>query len=99
MKTVKVASRYACGCQVRQVENSESPFLDSYLIEYCPKHEAAPDMYEALKSLAKMREMLKLHKGDYEKLAEVIGVKSVEELIDLTISEAIAKAEGKEVEV
>ena len=37
-------SKEECGCKV------VSLFLTGNTIEYCPKHKAAPDLYEALKS-------------------------------------------------
>jgi len=37
----RIVARYGCGCRV-------SCSYGSYSIAYCPKHKAAPDMYEAL---------------------------------------------------
>ena len=34
---------YECGCEIA-TDN-----MGSYEIEYCPKHDSAPDLYEALK--------------------------------------------------
>ncbi len=49
MPNWKILSQYPCGCQVRQVH---IPQGERYFIEYCPKHKAANDMYEALKTLS-----------------------------------------------
>ena len=35
---------HGCGCTIFRVN-------DKVIIDYCPKHKAAPDMYEALKVL------------------------------------------------
>jgi hypothetical protein len=39
-----------CGCKVIGTGTLQAPFD----IEYCPQHAAAPDMYEALKAVAKL---------------------------------------------
>lgn len=39
---------FLCGCRIKIVGD-----LHTSAIEYCPKHKAAPDMYEALKALMK----------------------------------------------
>ena len=42
-------AQFACGCQVREVPYEVIKGLaNATVIEYCPKHKAAPDMYEAL---------------------------------------------------
>jgi len=47
----KVISQYACGCQIREVNRQfKGSAVVSTIIEYCPKHGAAPKMYEALKA-------------------------------------------------
>ncbi len=38
---------YSCGCSIFKVKHN-------VIIDYCPKHKAAPDMYEALKGLLKL---------------------------------------------
>lgn len=65
----------SCGCKVYRIMRS-NPNL--YRIQYCPNHEAAPDLYEACKSA--------LSKGDND--ARVPGY-----ILD-ELREAIAKAEG-----
>ena len=43
-----IASTAECGCIVK---HQRYPAYNSYRIEYCPKHKAAPDMYEALREI------------------------------------------------
>ena len=57
-----------------------------------PLFKATPLMYEALKELAELREMAKLYEGDYE---AIIGGRSIDEFIALTIEVALAKAESR----
>ena len=69
---------FECGCKV--VVMGE---LTNALINYCPKHKAAPDMYEALK-LTKKTVITKTEDGyliTYDALRAII--------------KALAKAEGK----
>jgi hypothetical protein len=47
----QVAFQYDCGCLVKCIHAHSNYPYDSYRIEYCPKHKAAPEMYEALKIL------------------------------------------------
>ena len=68
-----------CGCQIRisgELHNAE--------ICYCPKHEAAPDMYEALKELVEWLE------DDEKMIGNVVTIQG-------QCHQALAKAEGKEV--
>jgi len=46
VKVYEVLTQYACGCQVRGETRKGHPRY--FAIEYCPKHKAAPAMYEAL---------------------------------------------------
>jgi len=46
MMAERMVYRPSCGCEVYRIMHSK-PNL--YRIQYCPKHEAAPDLYEALK--------------------------------------------------
>ena len=50
----KVISQYACGCQVREVKRTirETEVIGT-VIEYCPKHKAAPGMAEVLNDIVK----------------------------------------------
>jgi len=41
-----IAEKMPCGCGIRKFAPEET-----YDIEYCPKHKAAQEMYEALKSI------------------------------------------------
>lgn len=43
-----LSHRFACGCEAKQVGCNAV-----HIIEYCPKHKAAPDMYEALEAVYK----------------------------------------------
>ena len=38
----KIKQNFPCGCRIDEMANG------SLRITYCPKHKAAPDMYEAL---------------------------------------------------
>ena len=40
-----VLQRFPCGCTIEDLGDG------SHAINYCPKHKAAPDMYEALRAL------------------------------------------------
>lgn len=45
-----ILSQYACGCQIREFKGGVKGYrTKDTVIEYCPKHKAAEDMYEALK--------------------------------------------------
>ena len=65
--------KYDCGCVIIQDFTA-----DAYIV-YCPKHEVAPDMYEALKDLYIYRNVWK----------EVLGIRLTEKLL-----KALSKAEG-----
>jgi hypothetical protein len=70
----KVVSQYACGCQVRQVHNDN--LTDSYVIEYCSKHNSASDMYESLKAIPNTGKIpAKFWKLRHKALAKVKGIK------------------------
>lgn len=73
----RIVSHYDCGCQIRQIQNDN--FTDSYVLEYCPKHKAALEMYEALELVL----------WDLEDEGEVTMP-----TVDI-INKAKAKAEGK----
>lgn len=45
--TERVEQKFPCGCHIDEMIDG------SYLIVYCPKHKAAPDMYEALEVIRK----------------------------------------------
>ena len=50
----KVVSQYACGCQVREhIRHTLKADISALIIVYCPKHNAAWDMAEALKAYQK----------------------------------------------
>lgn len=41
-----ILSQYVCGCQVREFKRGEKGYrIKDVIIEYCPKHKAAEDMY------------------------------------------------------
>ena len=67
-----------CGCYVQQDTHLE----EKVSIVYCPKHKAAPDMYEALKGL-----LVALHSSRRR-----IGVNLEEKMTEGRL--ALAKAEG-----
>ena len=53
IKRTKV--KLACGCKLIEVGHEAGKTKVVYdSIEYCPKHKAAPDMYEALKASLKL---------------------------------------------
>ena len=54
-------------------------------ITYCPKHKAAPDMYEALRGIIARR--MECHEVESASIPSEIGA----------VYKALAKAEGKEV--
>ena len=87
-KTQRLLVKYDCGCQVKETTRSPQPpeliptVTISTLIEYCPIHKAAPDMYEALKALVRWL--------DFATLA-----KCLPDDINLNCHKALAKAEGK----
>ena len=72
----RTLASYPCGCQVKEVTRA--------FIEYCPKHGAAPAMYEALKELL---DHYYLPKSDLSRpyLADVVRL----------ATKALAQAEGK----
>jgi len=47
-----IKTKFPCGCQIRQKMN------DDLFIEYCSKHKAAPDIYEALENLREILDNL-----------------------------------------
>ena len=54
MDETKISS-HECGCEIIAFD----PFdPDSYVISYCPKHAAAPAMFEALRPFAKLAEAI-----------------------------------------
>ena len=62
-------------------------------VDYCPKHKAAPDMYEALNKIAKCSGAFSLDR--------LKGMMEAEERIDYMAAlanQALAKAEGNETE-
>lgn len=65
---------YECGCRIVSLKNYLS-------IEYCPKHEAAEDLYEACLTALGVMATLDQNKGWVK---EISGV----------IQKALAKAEG-----
>lgn len=69
--------KYDCGCVIIQ-----DRIADAYIV-YCPKHKAAPDMYEALK------ELFHEYTGGRNVGVSELGVKA---------DKALAKAEGEEKE-
>ncbi len=72
-----IVNSFECGCRI------ESEFLGGMgakVIEYCPQHKAAPDMYEALKEL-----MQAVDEGQ-ERIGAGRGIK---------IGQILSKAEGK----
>ena len=88
MPNWKILSQYPCGCQVRQVH---IPRSERYFIEYCPKHKATFDMYEAL---VKYGSALMFLKGDLRKLLGNMEYKALSQAYS-NASKAIAKAEGR----
>lgn len=72
-----------CGCQVYRIMHSK-PNL--YRIQYCPKHNSAPDLYEACVDLMDMQ-------GINDGRVTVRGSPSEESI--LKAQKAICKAEGK----
>lgn len=76
---MKVLMQYACGCQIRQIGDNPDLFCR---IEYCPKHDAAPDMHEALKTLLRDYSINPNSNIFYEACRKA--------------RQALAKAEGKE---
>lgn len=54
----KIILEHDCGCQIRQLQHSASAYscVEGYTINYCPKHKAAEDMYEALKDIIEQAE-------------------------------------------
>lgn len=67
-------NEFQCGCRV------VGDNAGCYTIEYCPKHKAAPELYEALKLLVTM-----FRSDDYQDWRNSIEI----------AEKAIAKAEGK----
>ena len=86
-----IVNDYACGCKIRYDRGVV------YYIDYCPKHKAAPDMYEALKGfLYNFMQMRKLNPTAFnmlnpnEKKAWIIMRDSAAKA-----EKALSKAEGK----
>jgi len=103
-------ARYACGCQVREVpytergETGTKRLANATVIEYCPKHKAAPDMYEALKIA---NDFLDRQNGVYGNETELclychskefggFGIMHEARCPIQKAREAIAKAEGRD---
>ena len=63
---------YDCGCEIA-TDN-----MGAYEIQYCPKHKAAPDMYEALRRIAIEG---KREDGKYDKFDAAGFVRIAEEAI------------------
>jgi len=83
---------YDCGCEI-YADSSGGCF-----IQYCPKHKAAPDLYEALRGfivvLKEFNDMLLTRKGNSDIVAKL------DYLLDkygAIAEQAIDKAEGKDV--
>lgn len=77
MEYTKRYKEYECGCEIA------TDGLGSYEIEYCPKHKAAPALYEACKAVDKYLSTTYPWNMPLKKTAS--------ELVEA----AIAKAEGK----
>ena len=75
-----VTREYKCGCKITSEKNYPS-------IEYCSKHKAALDMYEALKRVAKLLQ------AQQDILFGTKWEKDFEELA--FVKEALAKAGGE----
>ena len=77
-------SRMVCGCLV--MEYIDNLTIAPWIV-YCPKHKAAPDMYEALKLVRDTAVLQKEENGYYILRLEYSSWKDV--------CEALAKAEEK----
>ncbi|KKN21714.1 hypothetical protein LCGC14_0922540 [marine sediment metagenome] len=71
-----IIREYKCGCKITSTKNYPS-------IEYCPKHKAAPDIYEALKEAENYFVSMKAHIPSH---GNTLGM----------VQKALAKAEEKE---
>ena len=98
-KGYKVIGTMACGCKViKHPDKTINPFID-----YCPKHKAAPAMYEKLQRISRWLDMLIRQAEDqlstcrFESLNEAIK-KDLENYkgAKADIAKALALAEGKE---
>ncbi len=69
---------YTCGCKT-SIDPQRASL--GYKIDYCPKHSACEDMYEALNNL-----LVDIARTGYTKVAHVVAAQ-----------QALSKAEGKEV--
>ena len=79
----KVISQYACGCQIRETSRpNKRGVVLATIIEYCPKHKAATEMYEALKAITEL--------APRDKLRLPYAIEVVE-----IADKALARAEGK----
>lgn len=81
----------ACGCVVFR-RHSNILDEDRVFIQFCPKHKAAPDMYEALKKIADEGTRCLLTEQPNKPLRDVYNIGEV----DRIARQAIAKVEGRE---
>ena len=72
-----------CGCLIRRIGKN------TYDMEYCPKHEAAPDMYEAL---VKYGSALMFLEGNFKERLSKTELESLQQAYRKG-TEALAKAE------
>jgi len=80
-----VLQRFPCGCTIEDLGDG------SHAINYCPKHKAAPDMYEALGRLIEVTDLLDTEECDHDVGICWCSYKNVR----LNAAQALAKAEGK----
>jgi len=89
--THMILQRFPCGCTIEELADG------SHGINYCPKHKAAPDMYEALKEA---KEWIAELQNSIKGLCEDEGLEYHEPTepckTEIRINKALAKAEGKE---
>ncbi len=84
----KIKQNFPCGCRIDEMANG------SLGITYCPKHKAAPDMYEALRGILLVAQPCDGAKFEFEKT--YIGVFRIHGNRLEKALEVLAKAEGKE---
>jgi hypothetical protein len=84
----KSTLKYDCGCQILERISGKSisgTQIIATMIDYCPKHKAALELYETLKFAVRQIEELHKQKGEFGLTNAILGI----------AEQTLAKAEGE----